>query len=321
MKFFKSPEFWYKEPTFVQRLLLKPISEVYRFVSNYRYQMPYEVLLSGKKIIAVGGVTIGGSGKTVVVSSICKILKEKGKSVAVLSRGYGRELGRALKVDNSIHTYKDVGDEPLLLSKQFDVFVGKNRAEIADMADEYEYLVLDDGVSQRYLAPTKKILVIDDEQLFGNGEMLPLGPNRLDFEKIKSDIDAIFVLGRGKSGGKMSFNDVPVYFGKIVQNFGDISGRLMVFCGLGYPKKFFNVFSNFEVAKAIAFPDHYPYKEYEIQNLISESFRLGAQLVTSEKDLMRIPKQYWSQIKTVGVDVVWEDPIDSLLSDSSNSNL
>jgi len=316
MKFFKSPEFWYKEPTFVQKLFLKPISEIYRLVSNYRYQMPYRVSLPGKKIIAIGGVTAGGSGKTIVVSSICKILKKKGKSVAVLSRGYGRESSRALKVDNSIHTYKDVGDEPLLLSKQFDVFVGKNRSEIADMAKEYEYLVLDDGLSQRYLAPTKKIVVIDDEQLFGNGEMLPLGPNRLDFEKIKSDIDAVFVLGRGKSDSKISLDGVPIYFGKVVQNFGDISGRLMVFCGLGYPQKFFNIFSNFEVAKAIAFPDHYPYKENEIQHLISEAFRLGAQLVTSEKDLMRIPKQYWSQIKTVGIDVVWEDSIDSLLNDT-----
>ncbi len=313
MNFFKSPDFWYKKPTFFQKLCLKPISEVYRFVSNYRYQIPYDVSLSEKKIIAVGGVTAGGSGKTVVVSSICKILKKSGKKVAILSRGYGRELDSALKVDNSIHTYRDVGDEPLLLSKQFDVFVGKNRAETADMAKEHEYLVLDDGLSQKYLAPTKKIVVIDNEQLFGNGEMLPLGPNRLDFEKIKSDIDAVFVLGRKKIGGKMSFNDVPVYFGKIVQNFGDISGRLMVFCGLGYPQKFFNIFSNFEVAKTISFPDHYPYKENEIQNLISEAFRLGAQLVTSEKDLMRIPKRYWPQIKSIGIDVVWEDSIDSLL--------
>lgn len=316
MKFLKSPEFWYKEPTLVQRLCLKPISEIYRFISNYMYQRPYDVSLSDKKVIAVGGITAGGSGKTVVVSSICKILKENGKKVAILSRGYGRELNKALKVDDSIHTYKDVGDEPLLLSKQFDVFVGKNRAETADMASEYEYLVLDDGLSQKYLAPTKKIVVVDDGQLFGNGEMLPLGPNRLDFEKIKSDIDAVFVLGRGKNDNKILFEGVPTYFGKIIQDFGDISGRLIVFGGLGYPRKFFNIFSNFEVAKAIIFPDHYPYKESEIQNLISEAFRLGAQLVTSEKDLMRIPKQYWSQIKTVGIDVAWESSVDSLLDDS-----
>ena len=201
----------------------------------------------------------------------------------------------------------------MLLSKQFDVFVGKNRAETAEMAKDYEYLVLDDGLSQRYLAPSRKIIVVDSGQLFGNGEMLPLGPNRLDFNEIKSDIDAVFLLGN--KGGKdiELFKDVPVYFGRIIHDFNGISGRLMVFCGLGYPQKFFNVFSNFEVAKTAVFPDHYPYKEDEICRMISEAFRLKAQLVTTEKDLMRIPKKYWSQIKTVGIDVTWEPSIIPML--------
>lgn len=312
MIFLKNPKFWYHDPSFLQKLCLKPISEIYRFIANYRYHLPYDVSLSGRKIIAVGGITAGGSGKTIVVNSICKLIKEHEKKVAVLSRGYGRKSNQAIKVDRDVHTYKDVGDEPLLLSNQFDVFVGKNRAETADMAEEYEYLVLDDGLTQKYLEPTKKLVVVNNDQLFGNGEMLPLGPNRLDFKEIKSDIDAILVLKSREAETPKIFEDIPVYCGRIEQNFNDISGRLIVFCGLGYPQKFFQIFSNFEVAKTITFPDHYPYKNREIDDLISEAFRLGAQLVTTEKDLMRIPSKYWSQIKTVGVDVVWESSIDSL---------
>ncbi len=312
MIFLKNPEFWYHDPSFLQKLCLKPISKIYRFIANYRYHLPYDVSLSGREIIAVGGITAGGSGKTIVVNSICKLLKEHEKKVAVLSRGYGRKSNQAVKVDGDIHTYKDVGDEPLLLSNQFDVFVGKNRAETADMAEEYEYLVLDDGLTQKYLEPTKKLVVVNDDQLFGNGEMLPLGPNRLDFKEIKSDIDAILVLKSKEVETPRIFEDIPVYCGRIEQNFNDISGRLIVFCGLGYPQKFFQIFSNFEVAKTITFPDHYPYKDKEIDDLISEAFRLGAQLVTTEKDLMRISSKYWSQIKTVGVDIVWESPLDSL---------
>ena len=312
MIFLKNPEFWYNDPSFLQKLCLKPISEIYRFIANYRYHLPYDVSLSGREVIAVGGITAGGSGKTIVVNSICKLLKEREKKVAVLSRGYGRKSNQAVKVDRDVHTYKDVGDEPLLLSNQFDVFVGKNRAETADMAEEYEYLVLDDGLTQKYLEPTKKLVVINNDQLFGNGEMLPLGPNRLDFKEIKSDIDAVLVLKSKEIENPAVFEDVPVYHGRIEQNFNDISGRLIVFCGLGYPQKFFQIFSNFEVAKTITFPDHYPYKDKEIDDLISEAFRLGAQLVTTEKDLMRISSKYWPQIKTVGVDIVWESPIDSL---------
>ncbi|MBO7641759.1 MAG: tetraacyldisaccharide 4'-kinase [Alphaproteobacteria bacterium] len=316
MIFFKTPEFWYKDPGLLRKLCLKPISEIYRAISNYRYHLPCNVSLFGKKVIAVGGITIGGSGKTVVVSSICKILKENNKKFAILSRGYGRKSSEALKVDNNIHSYEDVGDEPLMLSRQFDVFVGKDRAETADMAenviDSCEYLILDDGLTQKYLEPTKKIIVVNNDQLFGNGEMFPLGPNRLDFNEIKSDIDALLVLKREGDDNIPSFGDIPVCCGNIKQNFDNISGRLMVFCGLGYPQKFFQIFSNFEVAKTIAFPDHYPYKDEEVSGMLEEAFRLRAQLVTTEKDLMRIPKKYWSQIKTVGVDIIWESPIDFL---------
>lgn len=314
MVFFNTPEFWYKDPGLLRKLCLKPISEIYRAVSSYRYHLPCDVSLHEKKVIAVGGITAGGSGKTVVVSSICKMLKENNKKFAILSRGYGRNTSEALKVDNNIHSYKDVGDEPLMLSKQFDVFVGKNRAETADMAlsviDGCEYLILDDGLTQKYLEPTKKIVVISNDQLFGNGEMLPLGPNRLDFDEIKSDIDALFILKREGDNDVASFENIPVCYGNIKQNFENISGRIMVFCGLGYPQKFFRIFSNFEVAKTIAFPDHYPYKDEEIGAMLAEAFRLRAQLVTTEKDLMRIPSKYWSQIKTVGIDVVWESSID-----------
>lgn len=313
MIFFQNPEFWYKDPGWIRKLCLKPISEIYRAVANYRYHLPYKVSLSDKKVIAVGGITAGGSGKTVVVNSICKMLQKSGKKFAILSRGYGRKSDKALKVDNSIHTYEDVGDEPMLLSKHFDVFVGKDRSETADMADDYEYLILDDGLTQKYLEPTKRILVINEEQMFGNGEMLPLGPNRLDFNEIKSNIDAIFVLKTNSSKSTVRFEDIPIYYGEIKQNFGNISGRITVFCGLGFPQKFFRIFSNFEVAKTIAFPDHYPYKDKEISELMSEAFRLGAQLVTTEKDLVRVPSKYWSAIKTVGIDISWESSINSVL--------
>lgn len=316
MIFFKTPEFWYKDPGLLRKLFLKPISEIYRIVSNYRYHLPCDVSLHGMKVMAVGGITAGGSGKTLVVSSICKMLQENDKKFAILSRGYGRIASNALKVDNAVHGYEDVGDEPLMLSRQFDVFVGKNRAETADMAEKMiggcEYLVLDDGLTQKYLEPTKKIVVVNNDQLFGNGEMLPLGPNRLDFNEIKADIDALFVLKREGDEAVASFEGIPVRYGNIKQNFDDISGRLIVFCGLGYPQKFFQIFSNFEIAKTIVFPDHYPYKDEDISKMLEEAFRLRAQLVTTEKDLMRIPRKYWSQIKTVGVDIVWESPIDFL---------
>lgn len=315
---FKTPSFWYKKPSFLQKCLLCPATWIYKLISNYRYKSRYQVILNGRKIIAIGGITVGGAGKTVVVDAICKLLQESNKTVSVLSRGYGRSSKELLKVDESVHTYKDVGDEPLLLAKRAPVFVGTNRAATAQMADDSEYLILDDGLTQKYLKPTKKIVVISSSQQFGNGELLPLGPNRLDFNTVKSDTDALIVL-RDESAvldepNLSAWGDVPKFYGRIRQNFGNLSGRLIVFCGLGYPQKFFKIFSNFEVAQTIAFPDHYPYKDSDMEKLIKRAFDLHAQLVTTEKDWVRIPKLYQDKVKTVRAEIVWENSISRLLN-------
>ena len=70
-----------------------------------------------QKVIAVGGLTVGGSGKTIVTQFIVNELTKQGKRVAVLSRGYGRKSDKIIRVNPEEHSHKDVGDEPLLLSK------------------------------------------------------------------------------------------------------------------------------------------------------------------------------------------------------------
>ncbi len=317
MFFFKTPKFWYGRPSIFHKLFLRPISWIYDRIAHYHYLKPYAHQLNGNPfIIAIGGITSGGSGKTVIVSSLCDIIKKNGHNPAVLSRGYGRNNDKIMQVNPLTDSYKDVGDEPLLLSHKVPVFVGRNRFETAKLAKNFDYLLLDDGITQRFLKPDKKILVISASQGFGNGELLPLGPNRLAFDKIKSDIDAIILIYEKKETEKFSFsfsNNIPIYRGYINHNFKDLKGRLMLFCGLGYPAKFFQSFSNFEVCKTITFPDHYPYKETDIKNLIQESTRLHAQLVTTEKDLMRIPEKYRYMIKTSSISIDWKDSIKEVL--------
>lgn len=314
--FIKAPEFWYSKPALWIKCILFPISKLYGLIAHRRYKNQYtNELKNDQYVIAVGGATVGGSGKTVVVKSFCKYLEDKGNSVAILSKGYGRKSRKVKRVDVKVDQYQTVGDEPLMMAKDFPVFVGKDRFETAQMAEEFQYLILDDGITQRSLKPNKKIVVINADQGFGNGELLPLGPNRLDLEKIKFDIDAICLIHEKANEKNISFElpaEIPVYRGYCKHNLSNLSGRLMAFCGIGFPRKFFQIFSNFEVCKTIAFPDHYPYKDEDLQQLIQEAARLQAQLVTTEKDYMRIPEIYRSRIKTVGVDIVWENSISDL---------
>lgn len=316
----RSPDFWYRDPGLLQRILLKPVCSVYRYFLNKNYKSAYFGLpTEGHKIIAVGGLTLGGAGKTVVVQSICDILKNEGRTVAVLSRGYGRKLKEVAQVDVKTHSFLEVGDEPLILAERFPVFVGENRLEISQLAKDFEYQILDDGVTQRWLKPHKKIIVISTSQGMGNGELFPLGPNRLDLSTIKDDIDAFFIVHDGDVSDKIDFSklpqEIPVFHGNIEHDFSGISGRLIAFCGLGYPQKFFKSFSNFEVAKTYTFPDHYPYEDSDIEKMLTEAFRLGAQLITTRKDLMRIPEKYRSQIRTLNISLKWQNSIKDFLLD------
>jgi tetraacyldisaccharide 4'-kinase len=302
MIFFRTPKFWYRRPNIIQKLLLKPVANIYSRISTRNYCGDYFYKSSKAKVIAVGGITVGGSGKTLVTRFIGEFLQSRGKKVAVLSRGFGRSSSKILKTDSSIHSYKDVGDEPLLLSRFVPVYVGKNRAKAAQSAeaDGAEYLILDDGITQKYLKPDLKLVVIDSEQRLGNGEMFPLGPNRLNFEKIKFDIDGIIVLAPNESGFFIFDEKIPTFFGKIRTSLPE-NKKLIAFCGIGYPDKFFNSLENCE--EKIAFPDHYPFSDEDIRQLLLKAKNSDARLVTTEKDLMRIPLKYHDKITAVSASI------------------
>jgi tetraacyldisaccharide 4'-kinase len=313
MIFFRTPEFWYQKPNFFLEYLLKPVSCIYSYVSTKNYWRKYKYKSSRAKVVAIGGITVGGSGKTIVTESICEILIAASRETAVLSRGYGR-LSREVLSASSIHSYEDIGDEPLLLfSHGISVFVGANRRQSAQMAENhgFEFLVMDDGISQKYLQPDLKLIVIDAAQGVGNNLMFPLGPKRLNFDKIKADIDAVIILKHQENCDFCGIEipeRMPIIHGQLRMDFSGIKSRkIIAFCGLGFPNKFFNSLKNFEIIKTVCFPDHHPFSNNEITELIAEAKSHEAQLVTTEKDLARIPPKYRDQITSIPVKVDWKD--------------
>jgi tetraacyldisaccharide 4'-kinase len=301
-----TPKFWYREPNFIQKLLLQPIAGIYSYISTKNYCGDYFYKSSKARVIAIGGITVGGSGKTPVTESIARFLHSRGKKTAVLSRGFGRSSNKILKADPAIHSYKDVGDEPLLLARSVPVYVGKDRAKSAGAAeiDGAEYLILDDGLTQKYLQPDLKFVVADSRQRFGNGRMFPLGPNRLNFEKIKFDIDGIIVLASGDDDFFVCDEKIPTFFGRVQTDFPQNGNRnVIAFCGLGYPDKFFDALKN--CAEKIEFPDHHPFSDEDVEQLLLKAKKIDAQLVTTEKDLMRIPPKYRDKITAISVSIAW----------------
>ncbi|MBI3753918.1 MAG: tetraacyldisaccharide 4'-kinase [Deltaproteobacteria bacterium] len=146
------------------------------------------------KVISVGNMTLGGSGKTPVAIFLAEKFKENGKRVVIVSRGYqGRvkNTGIVSDGDNILLTPEDAGDEPYLMAlklKGVPVIVGRDRYKAGMHAIKKfkpDMIILDDGFQHIGLHREINILVVDSRRGFGNGYLFPLGMLREPLNGLK----------------------------------------------------------------------------------------------------------------------------------------
>lgn len=142
--------------------------------------------VEGLKVLSVGNVNVGGTGKTPAVLHLAEQLVQAGRKVGILTRGYGRASREPLTFIGTepLPSADLAGDEPLLLARrcpQVRLFVGSDRVASAYRArDEFglDTVLLDDGFQHRRLARDEDFVVVDESVGLGNGHMLPRGPLR-----------------------------------------------------------------------------------------------------------------------------------------------
>lgn len=147
-------------------------------------------------IISVGNLSAGGTGKTPIVAHLAEELRRRGRSVAIVSRGYGGNYQ-----ENAIQVQSDLpdaaarfGDEPAWYAEtlQVPVFVGRSRVKAVELCLERatpDVILADDGFQHRWLARSKDIVLLD--ALETSRAMLPAGRFR---EPLKSLRRADFVV-------------------------------------------------------------------------------------------------------------------------------
>ncbi len=218
----------------VYRVFLFVLSRLYRNIVQLRINLYNSSILKqqdpGCIVISVGNLTTGGTGKTPVVELLSRTLAERGRHVAILSRGYRSKAKRTLKMklmgllghDDDIPPRvvsdgkkvmldsEEAGDEPYMLASNLleteksngvAVVVDKNRVKGGNHAIQHmqaDTLILDDGFQYLRLRPRLNILLVDTTNPFHNHEMLPCGLLR---EPIKNIRRANFVF-MTKSNGK-----------------------------------------------------------------------------------------------------------------------
>lgn len=271
-------------------------------------------------VISVGNITMGGTGKTPVVEYIAIYLRNRGKRVAILSRGYRSKTvpnitdnihnpkGHRLYNDESLMLHENLVDIPNILGK--DRVASGQRALIEYKTD---CLILDDGFQHLRLNRSLDIVVINSLNPFGQGRIIPNGSLREPLKGLKRA--DLFIISHCNlcppeelkalknrlvqmhcAAHIVETTHHPIHLENLMDSallpVEWLSGRrIYAFCGIGSPESFSRSLLRLGtyLVKLIPFPDHHFYQEDELDAIIKEATYLKADaIVTTQKDKAKI---------------------------------
>jgi tetraacyldisaccharide 4'-kinase len=263
-------------------------------------------------VISIGGIRAGGSGKTPVVMLLVDLLLQRGRTVAVLSRGYKRHgTAPLLLAPDEQASWRLLGDEPAMIRRAYpQTWLGigadrcSNAAKLEKRMGSGAVVLLDDGFQHRRLRRDCDIVCIHEE-LFSD-HLLPRGYLREPLSGLhrasllflvgtRERIDALYSVGKKLT---KLFPELPQFL--LLQEFagwvnvtdGTITQTLpfehpAAFCGIARPHRFFSMLAakGITPCRKVVFGDHHNYTERDF-SLLRKLYSYG--LVTTEKDAVRL---------------------------------
>lgn len=318
----KAPRFWSEGGW--QARALAPLAWAYSgAVRGYRaLGRPVQAPLP---LICVGNFTAGGAGKTPVVRALIEGLTARGYRPLVLSKGYGGQLAGPLWVDPLNHSAAQVGDEPLLLAASCPVLVSRSRAQGMQFLaqalkrgkpGDFDLIVMDDGLQNPALRPDLTFAVVDAGTGIGNQRTLPAGPLREPLKLGLTRSQALIVLRTGEEPDHPSLpallsaakaKGLSLIEGQTFLQAAPARPLVLAFCGIARPAKFFRSLSEagYRLTDTQPFGDHQPFPEAALGNLYRRARADEAQLITTEKDWLRLPEAWRAKVHFAPLHLRW----------------
>lgn len=276
----KKPKFWDEKEISLFSRLLFPLSLIVsifvflkkNFLKKNKFKIP---------IICVGNIYIGGTGKTPASIFIANLLSDYGIKSAILRKYYPDHI-----------------DEFKLIKKKFtNLIINKKRqAGIYEAIKQgYETIILDDGLQEYKIKKDLKIVCFNENQLIGNGLIIPSGPLRESLSSLK-DVDLVLINGKRNSNFENKIlkinNKLKIYYSSykplnihLFKNY-----KLLALAGIANPENFFALLkkNNLNVVEKLIFPDHYRFTKNEIQIIIDRAKKNMLKIIMTEKDYYKI---------------------------------
>lgn len=314
-----APSFWYPDKPGTrpwQARALAPFGALYHRANALRF-IGQEGYTGKAPIICVGNLVAGGSGKTPTAIAIAQTLLSEGRQVHFLTRGYGGRERGPVQVDITRHNHTDVGDEALLLAAFAPTWIAMNRVTGAHAAAQAgaDVIIMDDGFQNHpSLTQACSLAVVDGERGFGNGQVIPAGPLREPVSSGLKRAHGVILVREAEipTPPEITASGLPLFRARLTvksQGFSLTNERVIAFAGIGHPGKFFRTVrqTGAELVEAIPFADHAPYSPAIIERMAKQAEQTYAQLITTEKDMVRIPADLRYLVRVVSVDMTFED--------------
>ena len=294
---FLKPKFWNSKNNIITIFLL-PISLLFGFlitvkkyfIKKLKFKIP---------IICVGNIYLGGTGKTPLCIEIFSILKNLNINPVFIRK-----------------KYSSFQDEFKMLKKTGTIYENKKRAEAIREAikNKADVVVLDDGFQDLSINKNLSIVCFNEKQWIGNGLIIPAGPLRESLSGLQRANCVIINGNKNKNIENIILKNnkrIKIFYSEYMPTNLDLikNQEVIAFAGIGNPENFFDLLidNNIRVVEKISFPDHYNYKDEELEKLINRAQKKNNVLLTTEKDYLRIKENKRKKINYVKIETRLKD--------------
>ena len=274
------PKFWDQKKISLISIFLFPLSLVTLLVVFFKKKFLF-IKYFRTPIVCVGNIYIGGTGKTPTSILLGKELLNQGLK-SVIIRKY----------------YKNHQDEYNQIRSSFkNLIINKNRYDGIKEAEknDYDIVILDDGLQDYRIKKNLEIVCFNENQLIGNGLVIPAGPLRENLNALKN-VGIVLINGNKNPHFEEKLlkinKKLEIYYSYYKPENLEIfkNQNLLVLAGIANPENFFQLLEkyNLKVEEKLVFPDHYRFSESEIQKIVQEADRKKLKIIMTEKDFFKI---------------------------------